>query len=392
MKPISEYNPFAAETVENPFEFYAALREQAPVHEVPGLFFLISRHDDVLEVLRQPLLFSSRSGPSLTPPPPEVLEIVEQGYPQVPTLLTNDPPDHLRYRMRVSRAFAGRRVEVLEPQIRRVAHALIDDFAADGCVELVSRFAVPLPLTFIADQFGVPREDMALFKRWSDDSVAPLGGMLPAERQVECARSVLEFQRYFAKRIEEHRAAPRADMPELINILHQFLVAGNETSTNMIASAMMLLLRNPDQLAAVVADRSLIPNLVEETLRLESPVQGMLRTATDDTELAGVKIPSGSRVMLLYASANRDPHEFPDPDRFDVRRPNARHHLAFGRGEHFCVGAALARKEGVVAFECLLERLAHLRLPAGRNRFTHTPSFLLRGLEQLHIGFDSATA
>lgn len=407
MKPVSEYNPMAPETAEDPYEFYAALRQQAPVYEVPGLgLFIVSRYDDVLQVVRNPGLFSSKSGPAALPPPPEVLEIIRQGYVPVDTLLTNDPPSHGRYRALVNHAFTPRRVAVMEEYMRELAEALVGAFAARGRAELVGELAVPLPLTIIADQLGVPRADMGDFKRWSDDSVAALGGMISFERQLECARSIVEFQRYFEKRIEEVRTRPRDDMlsdlvqarldgggdglgvAELLSILQQILVAGNETTTNLISSAMLLLLRNPEQMRAVVEDPSLIPNMIEEALRLESPVQVMFRMATEDVELAGVRIPGGARVAVHYAAANRDERQFPEPERFDVRRENARSHLAFGFGQHYCIGAGLARKEGIVAFETLFARLRDFRLAAGAD-LSHQPSFILRGLRELAVEFEA---
>ena len=405
MKRLSAYNLLDPAVVENPFEFHRALREQAPVYEVPGIgLFLISTYAGVLEVLADPGRFSSKSGPAVggMAPPPEVMEAMSAGYPTVDTLLTNDPPDHIRYRSLVSRAFSARRVAGLEDYIRGVAETLMKNFLHEGTVDLLPRYAVPLPLSVIADQLGVPRSDMALFKRWSDDAVAPLGGMISLERSVECAHSIVEFQHYMAKKIEERRAAPQDDIlsdligarldgadalnvAEMVSILQQFMVAGNETTTNLIASATMLLGQNPEQLALVRKDPTLIPNMAEEALRLESPVQSLFRLATEDTQVLGTAIPKGGRVVVMYASANRDAAVFPDPDRFDVQRENARAHLAFGKGEHFCIGAALARKEAAIAFETLLGRTRDLRLAPGKNDFAHVPSFILRGLKQLWV-------
>jgi cytochrome P450 len=392
--------------VEDPFAFYAALREEAPVHFAEEVgSFLVSRHADVLSVVSDPERFSSAIGPIAVLPPPEALALLMKGVPPVSTLLTADPPAHTRYRSLVSRAFAPRRVARLEGAIRGVAEHLVACFRSEGAVELVERFAVPFPLTVIADQLGVPRAELPRFKRWSDDFVALLGGMVDAQRFVESARGILEFQEYFRARIDERRGEPRDDMltdlvearlegekaldlPELISIVQQFLVAGNETSTNLIAAAMRYLLESPEQLALLRADPRLVPDAVEEALRLETPTQTMFRVATRDSELSGVSIPKGARVAVLYGSANRDPAVFPDPDRFDVRRSNLRDHLAFGYGTHFCVGAGLARKEGAVALEALLQ-LPGLRLAKGKNDFAHHPSLILRGLVQLHLEFDA---
>jgi cytochrome P450 len=403
----SEFNPLSPENVANPYPFYRAMRHHAPIYQVPGVGFLIvSRYADIHQVLSHPEIFSSRQPPGVdTRPPEDVMEIVSQGYPPMDTLLTNDPPSHSRFRALVNKAFSARRVLTLEPKIRQISNELIDRFIGDRKVELVSQFAIGLPLTVIADALGVPRSDMGDFKRWSDDAVAPLGGMISHQRQLECARSFIECQRYFEARLEERKSVPRDDlttdllnarlegtkpleMAEMLSIINQLLVAGNETTTNLIASAMMLLLRNPDQMRLVVEDPSLIPNMIEEALRLESPVQGLFRVAKAASEIAGVKIPEGARLVVMYASGNRDEAEFPDPDRFDVRRANAREHLAFGQGEHFCIGAALARLEGRVAFETLLTRISKIRLAPGKNDFAHTPSFILRGLKELHLEFE----
>lgn len=407
MSSVKDFHPFAPETVACPYPFYAAMRSEAPVYQVPGQnFFIISKYEDIERVLLDTARFSSKTGPGVKQQPPQdVLDIWAQGWLPVATLLTNDPPAHRRYRGLVNKAFTPRRVAELEPSIRQIANELVDQFVGVGHVELVEQFAVPLPLTVIADALGVPRADLPTFKRWSDDSVAPLGGMISHERELACARSTVEFQHYFANKLEERRAHPQDDiladllnarlegetplnMGEMLNILQQLLVAGNETTTSLIASAMMLLLQHPEQRAAVWADRSRIPNLIEEALRMESPVQGLFRMAKVDVEIGGVTIPAGSRIVIMYASGNRDDEKFAQADKFDVCRANAKDHFAFGAGIHYCLGAPLARLEGKIAFEVLLDRLTNLRLAPGKKDFTHTPSFILRGLQTLHVEFD----
>lgn len=407
MRAVDEFNPLSPETTESPWEWYEALREQAPIHREPltGMF-MVSRFDDVSELLTNTADYSAMSGPAVGDIPTEVREIVREGVPNVDTLLTADPPEHIRYRSLVSRAFAPRRVAGLEPDIRAVAEPLIEAILPRGSAELVAEFAVPLPLTIIADQLGVPRVDMPSFKKWSDDAVAPLGGLISLERQVECARSDMEFQAYFLDMLERRRREPRDDIlsqvvhaklegvqplddAECISILRQFLVAGNETTTNAIASAAMLLLQNPHQLERLRAEPELIGNAAEEVLRLESPVQILFRSAKRDLELHDVKVPAGSRLAAMYGAANRDPRKFPDPERFDVGRANAREHLALGRGEHFCVGAGLARKELTIAIEALVTRFPNLRLPVAANDFSHHPSLILRGLRELRVEFDA---
>jgi cytochrome P450 len=226
---------------------------------------------------------------------------------------------------------------------------------------------------------------------------------LTREREIRCAESELEAQQYFAARLDERRREPRDDFltdlcnasigkkgplenQEIFYLLLQLLVAGHETSASLISSAMLLLLRHPRQMAAVRAEPCLIPKFIEEALRLESPIKAFFRVAKADTELGGVKIPAGSRLAVLFASANRDENKFSNPERFDIDRANASEHFAFGLGIHYCLGASLARTEARIAFEVLLSRLKDIRLGAG-NDFTHTPSFIFRGLQALHLEF-----
>jgi cytochrome P450 len=376
-------------------------------------FWAVSRYEDVLSVVRNPEMFSSlaQSNSFVTPPPPEVIEIAKQGYPRVNTLLSNDPPSHTQFRNLVNKAFLPKRVAQLEDSIRKIANDLIDAFINDGKVDLVEQFAVGVPLTVIADALGVDRADMPKFKKWSDDSVAPLSGMLTPERQIECAHSRIEFQKYMVDRVREReenlrddllsdlvqarfdsgeRAGEGMTMAEMLDVIAQLLVAGNETTTKLIAAATLMLVENPEQMAKVRADHSLIPNLVEEALRMEAPVQMLPRFTKDDVEVGGVVIPKGSVVMAMYGCANRDGGKYPNPDMFDIERDNARTQLAFGQGPHFCVGAALARSEARIAFELLLSRLNNIAL-ANVDTPTHRElSMTLRGLTNLHLTFTPA--
>ncbi len=406
---MTEFDLMDPQVLECPYAFYDALRSEAPVHLTPYGFYLVSRYDDVLAVVRDFERFSSNMPFGGGEPSAEVAEILRDADPGVPTLLTNDPPSHTRFRSLVNKAFTPKRVAQLEGEIRGIAEDLVDRFIADGRVELVSQFAVPLPLTVIADALGVSRADMADFKRWSDDSVAPLSGLMTAERTVECARSRVEMQRYMrgciAERVEHRTDDLLGDLvwarlepadgegegqpltvAELLNVIEQLLVAGNETTTKLITSTMLLLTQQPGQLAAVRADPSLVANLVEEGLRHESPVQMLFRVPKVDVEVAGVPIPAGAPVMVMYGCANRDDAHFPDGATFDVTRTNARTHLAFGQGPHFCVGAALARSEARIAFEVLLGRLGDFALdptvPLEREL-----SMVLRGWKALPLTF-----
>jgi cytochrome P450 len=410
---ITKVNMVSPEVLECPYPYYERVREEAPVHQTPLGFWAVSRYEDVLSVVRNPEMFSSlaQSNSFVTTPPPEVIEIAKQGYPRVNTLLSNDPPSHTQFRNLVNKAFLPKRVAQLEDSIRKIANDLIDAFINDGKVDLVEQFAVGVPLTVIADALGVDRADMPKFKKWSDDSVAPLSGMLTPERQIECAHSRIEFQKYMVDRVHEREANLRDDllsdlvqarfdsgeragegmtMAEMLDVIAQLLVAGNETTTKLIAAATLMLVENPEQMAKVRADHSLIPNLVEEALRMEAPVQMLPRFTKDDVEVGGVAIPKGSVVMVMYGCANRDGAKYPNPDMFDIERDNARTQMAFGQGPHFCVGAALARSEARIAFELLLSRLNNIAL-ANVDMPTHRElSMTLRGLTNLHLTFTPA--
>jgi cytochrome P450 len=399
------------DVVECPFGLYRMLLENEPVVGIPGVGVLVTRYDHVQEVTRHPELYSSAystgfasTGLTINPRPPAVDEVLAQGYPEVQALIFTDDPVHRRHRGLVSQGFTPRRVAQLSDTVRAIAGDLIDRFAGRGNVELLTAYATPLPLTVISDALGVPRRDAPVFKRWSDAVMELVGRVVPEDEYVAVAHRLLDFQRYFAALIDERRNEPRDDLltdlvraemegehplskSELLNIITQLLVAGNETTANALCAGMLLLLEQPRLTARIATDRQLIPNLIEEVLRLESPIQGFPRMATEDTELGGVKIPKGSRVILMYGAGNRDEQEFPCPDEVDLDRPNLRSHLAFSHGPHHCMGAALARAELQISFELLLERLPNLRLGDGFIA-EHKPSLMVRGLKELHLAFD----
>jgi cytochrome P450 len=402
----SELNPLSPATVECPFGFFAQLRREPPIYVTEARFFLISRYEDVQQVLLHPEVFSSTGSPGVRRKvPAEVLEIMMKGFRPRPSLQTTDPPVHQRYRRLFSKAFSSRRVVQLEPRIRQTANELVDHFVDDHTVDLVSQFAAPLSLAVFLDTLGIPRADAATIRRWSDDAAAPLGETLTREQEVRCAESELKAQQYFAARLDERRREPRDDFltdlakarigrkgpldnQEIFYLLLQLLVAGHETSASLISSAMLLLVRHPRQMAAVRTQPGLIPNFIEESLRLESPIKAFFRVAKSDTQLGGVRIPAGSRLAVLFASANRDENHFPNSECFDIYRENASDHFALGLGIHYCLGASLARTEARIAFEVLLSRFKDIRLGSG-NDFTHTASFIFRRLKALHLEFSS---
>lgn len=407
-KSAADYDFFDPQVIESPFEFYQVLQEQAPVYHLPGTnIFMLSRWGDIRRVARDTATFSNDFLHLLKGPEPsaEAAEIYAGGIPPVDGLLTMDPPRHKVYRSLINKVFSAKRVEKMHAYIEQIVDELIDGMLERGECEFVRDFATPLPVYVIADQLGVPREDLRRIKAWSDAFASRLGGMCSAEEEIENARLIVEFQHYMAAVIRDRRANPRDDMisdlanstiadgrqmteQELISMIEQLLVAGNETTTSATTGGMLSLIQLSDQLQLLLDDPGMIDNAVEEILRLESPSAGLWRVVTRDTELCGVEIPKDSLLMLRYAAGNRDAEVFSEPDRMDVCRKNAGDNIAFGYGTHFCPGAMLARKEMQVAFTRLLQRLTNIQLVPGENDLTHWPNVVLRGLKELHISFE----
>jgi cytochrome P450 len=418
MSDLATFNPFDPKVLQCPFPHYARLRQEAPVTKIEPLgVYFVTRYDLVCDVLRDQHTYSSLFGGASMPLPDEdrrrLAEAMAEGMPRVSTMLTADQPEHTRYRRLVAKAFNPRAIAELEPVVRRTSVELIDSWIDRGHIEFVESFGVALPVRVIAHALNVPDDRLADFKRWSDDSIAGIGTNISIDQRIAAERGVNEFQAYFAEQIERRRTEPRddlltnllnaridhddpevvdkrpLDMPEMLSIVQQLLVAGNETTTKMLTEMMRLLAENPGQWQMVKEDPSRIDRVVEETLRLSTPTQGMWRIVTRDVELGGVAIPSGSRIVVVFSSANRDDAVFDDPDAFDPDRPELREHIAFGKGIHYCLGANLSRLEGKVALEELSRRLDSFTL-SPTNEFEYFPSFMLRGLTRLDIDFTAA--
>jgi cytochrome P450 len=415
---ISTFNPFDPSTQQCPFPHYAQMREEAPVHPVPGLgVHLVTKHDLVMQVLRDPQTYSSMFGgagmPLSSADREKFAEVMAAGYPRVPTMLTADQPDHTRYRRLVARAFHPKVIAEMEPIIRQITIELIKSWIDKGRIEFVKEFGVPLPVRVIAKALNVPDDRLADFKRWSDDSIAGIGTNITLEQRLQAEYGVNEFQHYFAEQIELRRTNPQddiltnllnasiddddpevtdkrqLDMPEMLSIIQQLLVAGNETTTKSLTEMVRLLAENPEEWAALKADPSRAEKVFEETLRLSTPTQGMWRILTKDAELGGVQLTKGQRIIIVFASANRDEALYDNPDDFIPMRDHLRDNLAFGKGIHFCLGANLSRLEGKVAAEELSKRIDTITLSES-NKYQYFPSFMLRGLTDLDIEFTAA--
>ena len=369
--------------------------------------YVVYSYDLCSEANTKPEIFSNDFTALMGADDDEIRAILAEGWDNPPTLLTADHPVHTRNRKLVNLAFSAPRVNAIEADMRAKSIELIAGIADKGECEFVEDFAIPLPVAMIAQQIGLDNDPKQV-KAWSDAAVDRFSQMVSRERVLECARSLVEFQKYMKGKIDERRANGGDDLladlvsarvegetpltdEEIMSIMQQFMVAGNETTTSTLAGGLLQLIRNPDQMEKAVAaaggkDPKVIMNLVEEALRYETPTAGMWRIVKQDTELGGVAIPAGAVVQLRYAAANRDPSKFPDPDKFDIERANARTHLSFGKGPHMCVGNMLSRKEMLVAFDELLERLDNFAVP-DESEIRILPNILLRGVTHLPITF-----
>jgi cytochrome P450 len=404
-------------TNENPYEFYGWMLKEAPVYFDPGInAYIVASYDLIRKVALNPAVFSNeqaqlnqwnhRPGGM----PQRATEILHEGIPHVPTLVTSDPPVHKRTRALVQLAFSQPRVAAMRGYIEGIANLLIDGFVDDGKVELVSRFSMMLPIYVISDQLGVPRRDFALIKAWSDAFVGLRGLMGSDDEIVGFAERLVEFQTYFGELIAARRARGPAendmldvlinartegehplDHAELISTIQQLMVAGNESTTSAITSGVVIMLENPAKMSQIVEEKRML-RFVEEVLRLESPGQGVLRRAVVDTQIGGVAIPKGALVQLRHGAGNRDGAVFASPNVFDCDRTESRPNLAFGFGPHLCIGNALAREEMCIAFATLRKRLPNLRFEPGANDFSHHRSTYVRALRALHLRFDPERA
>ena len=376
------YDPTSAAILSDPYDTYDRLRAKDPVHRMRLInAWVLTRYEDVDMVLRDHRRFSKDDG-------------IEDEY---RSMLHHDPPDHTRLRSLVSKAFTPRSVRELHPRVHRIVAELLHDLDGKDRFDLIESLAFPLPVTVIAEMLGVPPQDMDKFNRWSNDISLTIEPSLRDDQIRRVQRATEELYEYFEGIIEQRRRNPQDDMitallnaedegdkltrPELLGTLVLLLVAGNETTRNLIGNGMRALLKNPDQLQRLRDNPDLLDSAIDELLRYDSPVQLDGRLVHSDVEVAGHQIRAGQRVLCAIGAANRDPSAFTAPDKLDIAR-SEKSNIAFGRGIHHCLGAPLAVLEARAAFSALLARFPHIELIAEP---VYREQVVLRGLEELWV-------
>ena len=427
---VSEISFFDPATNKCPYPAHQQLRDEAPIWRDPATgMYVLSRYEDIREVLADPAVYTNRVGSAagmtekaVRPSDPEQAAIFDreaahakaiadvyekEGWTPVATLDALDAPEHLQLRRMFSDAFRPARIAALDPFVEALANKLMDDFIDAGECEWVSAYAVPLPLYTIGKQMGVPEEDMPKIKGWTDAWVQRLGLMQTPEERMWSVRKEIEAQQYFQPIFERLRKQPEDSLlSDLVNkeipewgrtlndnelhseMMADFFVGGSETTTNALAAGMVMLVERPDVFAALKADpEKYLPTFIEEVVRLEGPVQAMLRETSQDVTIHGEHIPSGSIISLRFGAANRDERYYRDrASDIDLEREKPRSHLGFGAGPHVCLGAPLARRELYYGFKTVIERIESIRLPE-KNTFDYHPSYFLRGLKELYVEF-----
>jgi cytochrome P450 len=411
-----DWSPYSDRWRDDPYPMYRSLRDHAPLHYAPDSnTWTLSRYDDVVAVLKDTETFSSKTRGGQMESAMNDLSLAAKlqlfarfvsrmratpwAMRRSRMLIQEDGAVHLRMRDLVNRGFTPRQIKRLEPRIRELVAGCLAELARKPQFDLVSELNIPLPVTVIAEMLGVEPEKRHVFKRWSDTIISGATGSgiaNPLESGVLDAMG--ELRAYLRPIVRERRGRPDDDLIsilvaarvggeglsdyEIFLFVLLLLVAGNETTTNLLGNAVDALLAHPDQLARVSADPRLVPGLVEETLRYDGPVQFLTRRTTREVELHGQRIPAEASVVALLGSANRDERRFADPDRFDVTR-DTRGHVAFGFGAHFCLGASLARLEAKAALEALVPELPRLARVRPEREFLD--SYLIRGRARLDL-------
>jgi cytochrome P450 len=401
------FDPFSEPYLADPFPFLAEARESAPAFYSPKLdYWIVSRFGDVREILQNWRSFSASNALDTLKPlcPHARAALSEGGFRPVKALTNADPPAHTRVRRLANVAFTPRRVAMMEPFIRQLAARFANERLTAGSADLVRDLTWDLPALVIFNIIGVPDEDVPWVKAGTGSRVLFNWGYPTDAEQVKLAQDSATFWRYAEKLVADRTVSPRDDFSsdliqardreeqplsaqEVTTVLFSLLTAGHETTTSLLGNAFRWLLSHRDAWEAICHDPALIPNAVEEVLRIEPSVFSWRRKTRHAVEIGGVQVPADANLLVMLGAANRDPEVYPDPDRFDIRRPNAKDNLAFGWGPHICLGAPLARLEARVVIEELSRRLPSLRLVEG-HKPGYTPNTSFRGPDSLLVDWD----
>lgn len=401
------FDPFSHSYLADPYPFFAEARTASPVFYNPDLdYWVVTRYHDIRHIFQTPKLFSAVNAlDALKPPcPAAVQRLTEGGFRPIPTLTNTDPPAHTRARRLANVAFTPRRVAAMEPFVRELTVEFISQRLSSGRADLVRDLAWELPARVIFRVLGVPDEDVAQVKAGSESRLLFQFGRPTEAEQAELAQGLATFWRYTEALVARRTAQPQddftsdliqardGDVPaltaqEVATIVFGLLLAGHETTTNLFGNAFRRLLSQRQAWQTICADQALIPNAIEEVLRFDSSVIAWRRRTTQAVEIGGVLVPAEANLMLLLGAANHDAEVFPEPEVFDIYRPNAKDHLSFGHGPHLCLGAPLSRLEARVVLEELSSRLPSLRIVPDQT-FCFLPNFSFRGPRSLLAEWD----
>lgn len=400
------------------FSAYDLIREASPAYYMEQIgMYVLTRYDDIEYVLRRPVEFTA--GPDVEDTEPlikfeEARRLYDEKGWRRYTPLGENLPKHAHYRALVDPALTASAVKEKEPFIRQTINRLIDSWIDEKEIAFIDRFAEPLPMMVIAELLGFPPMDLPQLKVWSGAWVLPFSRGLSLADEIDAVEKHIELQHYIFDTMQQKRQKPQDDIisrlltievedadtnkkrpltdTEIIGITDHLLIGGNETTTFALSNGLWLLFRNPDTLQSLIQNPGGIKNFVEESLRIESPTQGLYRFVRNDCEIGGVKIPAGATLSIRYGAGNHDPRRFPNPVQPDLERKNAGRHLAFGLGEHVCPGATLSRFEQRWAWEILLSRLTNMKPAQGKNDYKHRPGIWVRALEEIYLSFDPANS
>lgn len=397
-----EFDPFVDPYLADPYPFWLRARRSEPVFYSPELdYWVVTRYEDIKAIFADPKVFSAANAQTpIKPLSPQVVQMLQAGGLKAKPVMSNaDPPVHSRIRKSIWQAFTPKRIAQLEPDIRRIVTRFLDRIEAAGQADLVREMFYDLPVLVLFIFLGMPEEDVARVKTWARNRLMLTWGRLSDEQQMIEAKGLLEYWKYTEAFIDQQLSDPpdnyvgdlirisqqdanELTVHEITNVVYGLLIAGHETTTSMSANAVMTLMRQREAWDRLCADPVLIPNAVEELLRFDSSVITWRRKTTIAVEVAGVAIPEGANLLLALCSGNRDDAHFAEPDRFDISRENAKTHVSFGFGIHYCLGAPLARLELKVILEELTRRMPGLRLMPGQ-KWTFPPNTSFRGPSEL---------